>query len=229
MIIIHNQQNIIAGGITPPAGDYFFALTYFKGDNIYNAFLTSAQFPQVCVQCPTDINASDASGNPVVIPVDEVLAGFFGTMFNLTTIPNNFFWGFGNLRFINQIPNVTSIGNSVFYNCYRLNYPITIPMGMLSIGNSFLGNCSVFNQPITLPDGLQSIGDGLLVNAVNYVNTITVNTALTNAGSTETLATPNSTALQYTQGIKIAGAWAAQFKALYPDRSSTPYRKLILA
>lgn len=52
--------------------------------------------------------------------------------------------------------SVTSIGDSMFYNCYRLNN-VTIGNSVVSIGNYAFFGCGRLTE-ITLPDSLQSIG-----------------------------------------------------------------------
>lgn len=76
--------------------------------------------------------------------------------------------GYSNRVYTNMLKRVeigqgvTSIGNSVFQNCYSLA-SVTIPQGVTSIGNNVFIYCRPLAS-VTIPQGLTSIGSGVFSN-----------------------------------------------------------------
>jgi hypothetical protein len=151
---------------------------------------------------------------------------------------------------------VTSIGHFFMSGCSAFDQPLTLPSSIRSIGNNFLSGYPTairFNKTLTLPEGLEYIGDALLSdnslytqpltipstvthvgtyflkNCNNMISTITINCPATAfAQNNDSFATNSNTAAVYTQGFKIAGPSAAAVKTQFPDRTTSPYRKLIV-
>lgn len=171
---------------------------------------------------------------------------------SIEAIPSGFL---GNCQIFNS--NVTlssslkSIGNSFIYACPLFNKPITLPEGLTKIGDMFLYGASSFNQPLTLPSTLTSIGDYFLSSCSsftqpltipssvtimtgsysmycmnNFTGPLTVNTTAHPSG-TNVLATNSNSALCYTTGITIKGSARSTWISALPNRTSSPYRKLI--
>lgn len=95
-----------------------------------------------------------------------------------------------------------------------------------SIGDSFMRQCYSFNQPLTIPSGVTSIGTYFMYNCyaltlISYEPDVypTDNNALSQTANSKTSA--NGT------GIKIIGANAAGLKEALPDRTVSPFRKLV--
>ena len=134
--------------------------------------------------------------------------------------------------------SVTSIGNTFLANTYNtagsqkneFNSALTFEQGsaITTIGQSFLAGTK-FNQPLELPQTLTSIGTAFLFDAINMVSPVDVGSLAETvaAAGNNTFATPRNTADSYTQGIPIKGANRAAWIARFPDRTSSPYRKLL--
>lgn len=125
--------------------------------------------------------------------------------------------------------------------CRSFNQPITIPNNTVIMG-SFLYDCESFNQPLTIPEGVTfngSTGEGstyaFMGNCYNYKSIITINTPSiptyneTSISGRGNLSMNAVAAPAYDDGITITGPGAQAWKDALPDRSSSPYRKLIVA
>lgn len=130
--------------------------------------------------------------------------------------------------------SVTSIGGGFLAGCTNFNSAITLQSGLLSISPHFLAGCITFNQNLALPSTLTSIGGGFLMNCEEMTSTVNVGSLSSTIAesSIESFATNNEYAPCYTTGISIATAtigtitgWLDRF----PNRSSSPYRKLIMS
>jgi hypothetical protein len=122
---------------------------------------------------------------------------------------------------------VSSIGDYFMSECYAFNQVLTLPSSLSSIGGSFMFNCFTFNQPLTLPSELSSIGTGFMRECYSLSTIIwnasvypTDNNSLSQDINTKT----NST---YGAGIKVYGTKRAELISALPNRTSSPYRKLI--
>lgn len=150
---------------------------------------------------------------------------------------------------------ITAIPNYFMYYAYDFNSPLTISPKATSIGTYFLSNCSSFNSSITFNPVLTTIGSSFLRTNTSYNNDITLPTTLTSIGayflyqcnamastvnvrslaatvitsSNYSLSTNSSSAAMYTTGVKIAGQTRADWITRLPDRTSSPYRKLLNA
>jgi hypothetical protein len=122
---------------------------------------------------------------------------------------------------------LSSIGESFMSDCYAFNQPLTLPSSLNSIGSNFMNYCRAFNQPLTLPSSLNSIGTGFMRECYSLSTIIwnasvypTDNNSLSQDINTKT----NST---YGAGIKVYGTKRAGLISALPNRTSSPYRKLI--
>lgn len=151
---------------------------------------------------------------------------------------------------------ITSIGDSFLLNCQRFNQPLSLPSGITSIGMSFLNYCEDFNRPLTLPSGLTTIGRGFISGCssfnqsfalpssitsigTNFLHNSRAMTGTVNVGSIPTsvfsggpdfwsFSTFGADSPAYVTGISVSGSAASSWKAGFPDRTSSPYRKLIV-
>jgi hypothetical protein len=72
----------------------------------------------------------------------EGLSGTITIGSGLTAIPDYFVCGNINITTISFPSNVTSIGNSSFYECTSLSGTLVIPSSIQSVGGSAFKNCS---------------------------------------------------------------------------------------
>jgi hypothetical protein len=150
-----------------------------------------------------------------------------------------------------DLSNVTTIGYNFLNYCYAFNQPLTIPTGVNSIGTYFLGYCYSFNQPLTIHAGVSSIGDYFLNYCFAFNQPLTIHAGVNSIGTSflynafgvstiiwETTVYPTDnnslsqtsntkTSTTYGAGIVIYGSKSANLKTALPDRTSSPYRKLI--
>lgn len=218
--------------------------------NIGNGFMSyCAKF-----NCPLDISAATVIGSDFLRNCPRFNQPI--TLGNITKINDGFLWS---CEMFNQqfaIPStVTEIGKLFLFKCSSFNQPVTIPNTVTKIGESFLSNCSSFSQPLTIPSSVTTIGSSFLsftafnqpitipntVNSIgqyfmreckSMISTVTCEAPATVIPSQNTgysFGTTDANASCYTIGITLAGTYASDWKTKFPDSSSSPYRKLILA
>lgn len=124
--------------------------------------------------------------------------------------------------------SVESIGQGFLSSCSSFNSTVTMP-GVKTIDTNFLSNCSSFNQDITIPATLTSIRSSFLWACTNMVHTVYVNTSYTPARDNYSLSTNQNSAPMYTTGVKVGGTYGSNWRTAWPNRTSSPYRKLIAA
>ena len=152
---------------------------------------------------------------------------------NVIYIGSNFLTHNANFNLAISLPKVETIGDYFMRNCTAFNSSLTLPTHMYKIGNYFLYNCSSFAQPLTLPE-LQTIanitnpGTYFMENCNNFVGPLVCNCPNGTNADIHTLSTSDSTALMYTTGVTLTGTYASNWKSAFPDRTSSPYRKLIV-
>lgn len=125
--------------------------------------------------------------------------------------------------------SLTSIGNYFLKGCTSYNLgAIFGATNLTTIGTYFLSGCTSLNKSFSIPSTVTSIGAYFMYNCNAMVSTLTLNcNASVAATSNYTLATSSSSAACYTTGITIAGSYASNWKSRFPNRTSSPYRKLI--
>lgn len=150
---------------------------------------------------------------------------------SITAIPRHFLYACAMFNMPIVIPNqVTSIGSSFLMNSDSFNQPIIIPQAVSAIGSGFLQNCDGFNQDIALPSLLTALGGYFLYGAKNMTSTVNVGAldpAIVGTPYADFISSTSSSAPMYTTGVKIAGANRAAWITKFPDRTSSPYRKLV--
>lgn len=175
----------------------------------------------------------------------------------ITEIPNYFLNDCYYFNTALVIPSsVTHIGNSFLYDDVCFNKPISFP-GVTYLEYGCLGYCPSFNSTVSFPN-LQSYDGGLLQNSTsfnqditfpatlvefdpyytlyncnNMTSTVYVETSLVPSGSdyrvNSCFSMSSSSARAYTTGIKVGGTYGATWRTYLPNRSSSPYRKLLAA
>jgi hypothetical protein len=124
---------------------------------------------------------------------------------------------------------LTSIDTYFLEKCASFNQPLTLP-AVTVIGNRFMWDCSSFNRTLTIPATVTAIGTHFLFNCNNMTSTVTVHCPATAfATSNESFATSTATADSYVTGIPIAGPNKAAMITRFPNRTTSPFRKLIAA
>ena len=96
----------------------------------------------------------------------------------------------------------TPIESKFLTGCYAFNQPLTLPSGLTSIGNYFLYNCFAFTLLIYNPSVYPT--DDTSMSQTVYIKSSTNGT-----------------------GIKVIGTNAAGLKAALPNRTTSPFRKLV--
>lgn len=169
----------------------------------------------------------------------------------LTSIGLQFMYGCPAFNQPLTIPSsVTTIGTYFMYQCFAFNQPLTLPSSLTTIPDSFMRNCSVFDQPLTIPSTVTSIGTYFMSYCGFSQSTITIPSSVTSIGGyflyqcngftgildvatsvsptdNYSLSTSTVTAPCYTTGITVKGSQRSTWITNLPDRTSSPYRKLI--
>lgn len=137
-----------------------------------------------------------------------------------------------------SLPKVDEIGGYFMMNCSSFNSTITLNDDLLTIGSRFMQGCSSFAQSFAIPSGLFSSGsvshnpdERFMHNCNSFVGPLVCNAPVDSSKiptDNYALATTTATATIYTTGVTLTGPYAAQWKAALPDRTASPYRKLIV-
>lgn len=168
----------------------------------------------------------------------------------VTTIGNYFV---NNAQTFNQpitlSTNITSIGSYFLSQAWCFNQPLTLPSSLLTIGQYFMEGCKAFSQPLVVPNGVTGIGSNFMQGCISFGKKLTLPSTVTSVGTsflgqgytfttleTNTTASPtdnyslatyNNGNKTYLEGVTITGTGASAWVAALPNRTSSPYRKLI--
>ena len=126
---------------------------------------------------------------------------------------------------------VTALPNSFLIEAFNLTeLDLSHAESLTTIGEAFMSQCSTFNQNITIPSTVTSIGPLFMWGCNQMVSTVNVGSipATAIASNNNTFSVGNTIFPAYSTGITIAGATASDWIAKFPNRTSSPYRKLIL-
>lgn len=157
---------------------------------------------------------------------------------NVRAIGSNFLQNCSAFNQPISLPKVDEIGSYFMSNCFSFNSEITLNDGLLMIDSRFMHGCSSFAQSFTIPSGLLSSnflyknpGERFMHNCNSFVGSLVCNAPVDSSKiptDNYALATTSATAAMYTTGVTLTGPYAAQWKAALSDRTSSPYRKLIV-
>lgn len=158
---------------------------------------------------------------------------------NVINISENFMYGNNTFNSPLALPRVTSIGTNFLRGCSSFNSSLTINDDCEYIGNSFLRQCSAFAQSFSVPSGLYMLSTGFfnpqryfMYQCDSFTGPLVCNCPATSLPTTgldiEMLATNDSSKPMYTTGVTLTGPYAQAWKDALPDRTSSPYRKLIV-
>lgn len=99
--------------------------------------------------------------------------------YNVTTIGQSAFYNCSSLNMVSIPVGVTSIGNSAFSGCQGM-YSVKIPEGIISIGESAFYSCSRLTS-ITIPESVSSIGSSAFKGCQN-LGSVTIPAGVTSIG-----------------------------------------------
>lgn len=151
------------------------------------------------------------------------------TFTNLETVGYNFMRGFGQFSSALSFPQLVSVGQSFLSENSIFNGSVTFSNNLETIGNYFLQQCPYFNQALTIPSSVTSIGNMFMYRCDRFTSTLTVQTSCVPTTQNNNLATNSSSATMYTTGVTLAGPYAQTWKNSMPDRTTSPYRKILIA
>ena len=155
---------------------------------------------------------------------------------NVKSIGANFFQNSTSFNQPLNMPNVEYIGPNFLTGCSSFNSSITLNDSLKVIDTGFLSYCREFNQPLIIPADLDNIGSsfnpgtGFMRNCNAFTGPLVCNGPVSALIPTDnnTLSTTSSSAAMYTTGVTLTGPYAQAWKNALPDRTSSPYRKLIV-
>lgn len=215
-------------------------VTMIKGDITGVVIADGVQYipNNFCYTCNNLISATIPSsvhiiGADTFVGCNIITASF--DLQNVHQIGSSFLQGNANFNSPISLPKVREIGNNFLYGCSSFNSSLTINDNCETIGSSFLRNCTAFAQSFSIPSGLL-IGVGLTIpgdrfmqECKNFVGPLVCNCTSANMALTSNvLSTNDATAPLYVTGVTLTGTYANDWKTTFPDRDSSPYRKLVV-
>ena len=129
-------------------------------------------------------------------------SGLHTNAFNTTITSHTFENGVGVIKFAD---NVSSIGNSAFYNCYNLTN-ITIPNSVTSIGKSAFQSCVNLTN-VTMGTGVTSIGNYAFYGCTTLTD-ITIPNSVTTIGASAFYGCSGLTSITIPNSVTSIGDYA---------------------
>jgi hypothetical protein len=223
-----NQPLTIPSGITSIGTNFFNSCVSFNQPIIIPNTVTSIS--------DSFLRNCSSFNQPITIPNATSIGTYFLsscysfnqplTIPKVASIGSNFLSACYSFNQLLTIPNtVTSISDSFLRECYSFNQLLTIPNTVTSIGTYFLANCFSFNQPLTISSSVTSIGTYFLSSCHSF-SALTANTT-TSPTDNNSLSTNFNTTKMYVKGITVTGTGASTWVTNLPNRTSSPFRKLI--
>lgn len=120
----------------------------------------------------------------------------------------------------------TSIGSNFLTGCSAFNQPLDLG-NIISIGDRFLYGCNSFNRPLTIPSSITSISNYFIYYCSAFIHIIYNASVYPTDDYSLSQGIDTKTSVNGT-GILVTGTHAADLKAALPDRTTSPYRKLVL-
>lgn len=158
------------------------------------------------------------------------------TLTNVKSIGANFLQGNTSFNQPLNMPNIEYIGSNFLQACGNFNSSITLNDRLRVIDNNFMYGCTKFAQSFTIPAGLENLdptanpSSGFMRNCQEFTGPLVCNGPVSAIIPTDnnTLSTTSSSAAMYTTGVTLTGTYAQAWKNALSDRTSSPYRKLIV-
>lgn len=130
--------------------------------------------------------------------------------------------------------NLTTVGSEFLYYCTSFNKPIYFGNKLQSINPGFMTSCTSFNQILRVgtptSSAITMVGNDFMYNCTAMTNQVQLYFTPGYMSQSEySFATNDSSAACYTTGIQIVAKTAADkntFLSRFPNRTSSPYRKL---
>lgn len=122
-------------------------------------------------------------------------------------------------------PTTCTLNNYAFSK--GQNTTLIIPSNVTSTGTHLASESLVESARIEGEN--TAVGSHFLYDAKNLSDLYVANTSGVISADNYTLSTSGITAPMYVDGVTLSGPAAERWKTAYPDRTSNPYRKLILA
>lgn len=145
---------------------------------------------------------------------------------NLLVVGEAFLSGCSNLDCELNFAKLLICNNGFLRSCTSLNHQVSFPELHSINSGGFMQQCTAYAQTITFPATLTTISGYILYRCDNLTSVV-CNSAVTPTDN-NSLSTNSSTAPMYTTGITLTGTYANDWKTALPDRSTSPYRKLIV-
>jgi hypothetical protein len=133
-----------------------------------------------------------------------------------------------------DLPKVYTIGPSFLSNFYNFNGNVNLNDGCKIIGSGFMQNCWGFDKSFVIPSGLEALGTDsnpgsqFMRECKKFTGPLVCNSYNAAMVDNNTLSTNDSSKPLYATGVTLTGPYAQQWKDAFPNRTSTPYRKLIV-
>lgn len=213
-----NQPITIPAGIQvgpdTPGGNYRVASlhSFLYGCTSFNSPVTFKGEATQTDALDNFLRACSAFNQPIVLPEG-------------ITAVTNFLRDCTNFNSTITAPGLTDVGNYFLYGNKAIIKEAPLPPTVTTIGNYFMQSSAL--ESWTMPNSITSIGTYFL-NYANNLTSLNVGKASGFTSENYTLSTSTYSALMYQQGITLSGENAQAWKDGLPDRTSSPYRKLIV-
>lgn len=103
-----------------------------------------------------------------------------GNTYNVTSIGESAFYNCSGLTGSLTIPySVTYIGSYAFYRCSGFSGSLTIPNSVTFIGEAAFNQCSGFSGSLTIPNSVTSIGEAAFTNCTGLTGSLTISNSIT--------------------------------------------------
>lgn len=201
--------------------DEFFSLCYFETTNVTigNETFNTSRITSVALGSYASYTGSYFLYHCTLLTTITGVENLIGTS-------NNFLSGCTSLNCPLNFEKLYFTSPNFMNGCSAFNSQILLPE-LHSVGNNFLSDCVNFAQPFTFIDKINNGGTDIMRNCSNLTS-LTINcepSVFRNSSSSFSTADVNAPA--YTTGVTISGTYASDFKTQFPNRDTSPYRKLI--
>lgn len=145
---------------------------------------------------------------------------------NVESIGNYFMYNAAPRGSVTIDDALVSVGNDFCSGCSTMT-AINLPQSMTSVGNNFCSGCTTI-KTIRVPNNLSTIGTYFCHNCDALTTVYIPDNTPPPSDSVYSLSSDSASASAYVNGIKLTGPGALRWKAALPDRTVTPYRKLLV-
>lgn len=149
---------------------------------------------------------------------------------SITHINNSFLSGCSSFNQAISLSGVTVIESYFMQNCTSFNKALSLP-NITTIGSQFMIGCTAFAQSLTMPSSLTSANTYFMHNCNSFTGPLVCEGPSAAGGvpsGNYSLSTTNSSAVMYVTGVTVTGTNKNLWKNKLGNRTSSPYRKLIL-